>query len=85
MIILLNQTQPLGFIFGKESIITDPHKVEMMRHMATSTTVRRLVCFIVMCSYYKRFIPDFSEIAIPLFKLTRNLKKLNGLKNVEIL
>ena len=28
-----------------------------------------------MCSYYRHFIPNFSEIAIPLIKLTKKFAK----------
>ena len=39
--------------------------------MQAPTTVRQVRSFIGMCSYYRRFIPNFSAIAEPLIALTR--------------
>ena len=46
-----------------------------MRAMGRPQNVKDIRSSIGMCSYYRRFIPNFSEIAIPLIRLTK--------KNVE--
>lgn len=39
--------------------------------LPTPTTVQEVRGFISTCSYYRRFIPNFSKIAEPLIDLTR--------------
>ena len=46
-----------------------------MRAMLPPENVREVWGFLGMCSHYRCFIPDFSEIAIPLTKLTRKFDK----------
>ena len=43
--------------------------------MLPPENVREVQGFLGMCPYYRCFIPNFSEIAIPLIKLTRKLAK----------
>ena len=51
----------LGFVIGKEGIKPDLDKVEAIRSMTAPTKVREVRSFIRMCSYYRRFIPKFSQ------------------------
>ena len=51
--------------------MVDPDKVMVMRQMLPPTCVRKVRSFIGMCSYYRRFIPNFSAIAKPLISLTK--------------
>lgn len=65
----------LGFIVGNNSLATDPAKVESMTNYPrpqTSTEVKR---FIGMCSWYRRFIKDFSSLVNPLNALLKGKKK----------
>ena len=54
-----------------KGIQPDPEKVKVMRAMLPPENVRGVQGFLGMCSYYRHFIPNFSEIAIPLIKLTK--------------
>ncbi|MCG7882618.1 MAG: reverse transcriptase, partial [Candidatus Thiodiazotropha endolucinida] len=65
------ETQYLGFIINAQGVSPDPQKVEAIRSLPTPTCVREVRSFIGMCSYYRRFIPNFSEIAEPVIDLTR--------------
>ena len=65
------ETRYLGFIINASGISPDPLKVEAIRSLPTPTCVREVRSFIGMCSYYRRFIPNFSEIAEPVIALTR--------------
>ena len=68
---LESETNYLGFIIGKDGIKPDPKKVEAIRSLPIPTCVRMVRMFIGMSSYYRRFIPNFSEIAEPIIALTK--------------
>lgn len=65
------QTEYLGFLIDKDGVKPDPKKIEAMRQLPEPKTVREVRGFIGMCSYYRRFIPNFSKIAEPLIDLTK--------------
>ena len=72
-----DETQYLGFIINKDGITTDPEKVRVIKGMSPPTTVKGVRSFIGMCSYYRRLIPNFSEIAKPIIKLTKKFAKFD--------
>lgn len=51
-------------------------KIEVIKKLPAPKTVREVRGFIGMCSYYRRFIPNFSKIAEPLIDLTRKYARL---------
>ena len=51
--------------------------------MPVPTCVREVRSFIGMCSYYRRFIPNFSEIAEPIINLTRKYAKFHWTKQCQ--
>ena len=65
------ETQYLGFRIGQKGVQADPDKISAIWTVPAPKTVRQVRGFIGMCSYYRRFIPDFSSIAEPLINLTR--------------
>ena len=69
------ETKYLGFTINGEGIQPDPEKVEAIREMAAPSNVREVRGFIGTCSYYRRFIPNFSEIAQPLIELTKKFAR----------
>lgn len=68
---LQKETNYLGFVINEQGIKPDPKKVESIKSIPTPTCVREVRSFIGMCSYYRRFIPNFSAIAEPIIQLTR--------------
>ena len=68
---LQSETHYLGFIIYSRGIQPDPQKIEAIKSLPSPTCVREVRSFIGMGSYYRRFIPNFSEIAEPVIALTR--------------
>ena len=66
-----SQVKYLGHIISSEGISPDPEKVKVMRRLQAPKTVREVRSIVGMASYYRRFIPHFSEIAKPLTELTK--------------
>ena len=61
----------LGFIVGKNGIKADANKVKVIKEMRPPTDVRGVRSFMGCVSCYRRFCPNFSEIALPLTNLTK--------------
>lgn len=57
--------------FGTSVIETDPGKVSAILAMKTPRNVKKVLTFYQTCSCYRRFIPQFSEIARPLSLLSK--------------
>ena len=55
---------------SSEGIGTDPEKVKSVREREPPTTLTELRSFLGLCSYYRKFVKDFSEIAKPLHDMT---------------
>ena len=62
--------------------MADPGKVKVIKEMPPPTNFHEVRSFIGMCSYYRRFLPNFSQIAMPLIKL-RNMQNFTGVLNVK--
>jgi len=73
----------LGHVVSKDGVETDPEKIKAVAEWPVPTTVKQLKSFIGFCSYYRRFIPNFSDIAKPLFQLYK-LKGAIKLKDINL-
>ncbi len=69
------KTNYLGFGYRRRCIRPELGKVDVIKSLPSPTCVREVRSFIGMCSYYRRFIPTFSEIAEPIIALTRKYAK----------
>ena len=65
----------LGHVVSSQGVQCDPEKIAAVKDWPAPTTVTQVRGFIGFASYYRRFIPQFSEIAFPLTNLTRKSAK----------
>ena len=77
------RTQYLGLIITKDGIMADPNKVKVIRQVLPPTCVREVKSFIGVCSYYTRFIPNFSTIVKPFIILTKKFAKFEWNKECQ--
>ncbi|KAJ9543706.1 LOW QUALITY PROTEIN: hypothetical protein OSB04_023413 [Centaurea solstitialis] len=65
------QVQFLGHIVNREGIKVDPAKIEAVMNWEIPKAPTEIRSFLGLAGYYRRFIQDFSKIAIPLTRLTK--------------
>ena len=66
----LDQVAFLGHVVSKDGIQVDPKKIEAIIDWPRPTTVIEVRSFLGLTGYYRRFVKDFSKIAVPLARLT---------------
>ena len=65
----------LGFIITKEGLKPDEEKLIAIKNMAPPTTVTAVRSYLGMLNFYRRFLPNFAQIAKPLIELTHKNAK----------
>jgi len=66
-----DQVSFLGHIISAHGIHVDPKKIEAVVNWPTLRNVKHVRSFLGLCSYYRKFVKDFSKIAAPLTELTK--------------
>lgn len=61
----------LGFILSEGCVAMDPKKIKAVAEWPIPSTVKEIQSFLGFINFYRRFIRDFSKIAIPLVALTK--------------
>ncbi|GBO11733.1 Retrovirus-related Pol polyprotein from transposon 297, partial [Araneus ventricosus] len=66
-----NRVKFLGHIVVSGQHSPDPEKAEVLRNLSRPSTKKELRSFLGLASYYRDYIPNFSEIVLPLTDLTK--------------
>lgn len=61
----------LGFFVSHKGVRADPKKVDAVRSFPSPTDLRSARSFVGLASYYRRFVPNFSDLVAPITKLTQ--------------
>jgi hypothetical protein len=67
----VKEVEYLGMIIKEGHVAMDPTKLVAIDEWQPPTSVKGVHSFIGFCNFYRRFIPDFSNIARPLHDLTK--------------
>lgn len=70
-----DEVKYLGHVITYYGIKVNPGKVSAINDMPAPKNVRHLKGFLQTCSWYRKFVPNFSEISRPLSELTRKSSK----------
>ena len=60
-----------GYVVSAKGVHIDQNKLKAMLEYPVPTNVKTLSSFLGLASYYRKFIPHFSQIASPLHALTK--------------
>ena len=73
----------MGHRLSKDGISADSTKLEAIKNFAPPKTLKDLRGFLGLCSYYRKFVSRFAQIASPLTDLTKGISGKG--KNIVIL
>ncbi|GBN95947.1 Retrovirus-related Pol polyprotein from transposon 297 [Araneus ventricosus] len=73
----------LGHIISADGVKTDPEKTKAVVDWPRPETVHDVRSFLGLCTYYRRFVRNFSAIARPLHKLTEARSNFNWTEECE--
>ena len=71
----------MGHRISEAGIGTDPAKIEAVTNWPRPTTLKELRSYLGFCSYYRRYVPHFTQRAKPLHQLVTKLSEGHPRRN----
>ena len=79
----LDRVAFLGHVISKEGVMVDPAKIEAVSNWKRPTNVSEIRSFLGLAGYYRKFVANFSKLAMTLTMLTRKGKKFEWTEDCE--
>ena len=70
----LTEVKFLGYVVLASGVSVDPKKVEAVMSWERPKSVFEIRSFLGLAGYYRRFLEEFSRLATPMTRLTREVK-----------
>ena len=61
----------LGHVISEKGVAVQQHKVKAVREWPVPQTRKQVKAFLGLTGYYRKFIPSYSQVALPLTELTK--------------
>jgi hypothetical protein len=71
-----NETEHLGITFGNGTLRTSPNTISVVKDWPLLEIQIQIKAFVLLCSYYYKFLHHFSDCAAPLTDMCRNATKV---------
>ena len=75
-VFLKEEIKYLGFVISAEGLKGDPEHERKAMEVKRPQTVKQVRSFLGWCSFYRRFVQNFSKIAQPLYELTHSASSI---------
>ena len=82
-VLFQRQVKFLGHIVSEAGVATDPEKLRAVHPWPRPSTVSEVRRFLGLCSYYRRFVPNFADLAHPLHQCTEHTQIFNWNDELE--
>jgi transposase InsO family protein len=69
-----NEVSFLGHIINEKGISVQQHKIKAVGSWPVPKTIKEVKGFLGLTNYYRKFVPDYSKIAVPLTEMTKKPK-----------
>ena len=66
--LLSEQVVVLGHVVSQEGIFTNPEKVHIIKEWPIPPNATQLTAFLGTAGYYRQFVPNYAQIAFPLYR-----------------
>jgi hypothetical protein len=76
----VTEVEYLGHIINHEGVKPNPQLVKAITTFPCPTTVKELQSFLGLANYYRKFVKDFSRLAIPLTDALQNASQTRPLE-----
>ena len=68
---LMSELKFLGHVVNEQGIAPDPGNLQKVANWPRPTNAKEVKGFVSLCSYYRRMVQNFAEIALPLHNLMK--------------
>lgn len=69
----------LGHVISSDGIVVDPSKIDNVLQWDSLESVTKIISFLGLVGYFRRFIKGFSNLELPLTRLTQRVKLMFGM------